>query len=148
MCASDGLTTAQLLSDFKNPDTYNPIKEADYMIRSEVLARNILKIIVPEKLKADDFLHLAPEINTLIAQYGNIRLLIDASAFNGWENMTAFENHVGFIKDHQQNVERIAIIVAREWQHWLIGAIRILVHPEVKAYDQSHEKEALEWITG
>lgn len=75
-------------------------------------------------------------------------MLNDASKFNGWENITAFEKHAGFIKSHQQKVERIAVIARHDWQHWLIGAVRIFLHPEVKALDKSRESEALQWIVG
>ena len=116
------------------------------MIKTEVIAGNALRVTAPEKLKAGDFRQIAPQIDSLISQHGKIRLLIDASGFKGWENIAAFENHAGFIKDHQQKIERIAVIVGRDWQHWLIGAVRMFLHPEVKAYDKSHESEALQWI--
>jgi SpoIIAA-like len=73
---------------------------------------------------------------------------LPASGFKGWENIAAFQNHAGFIRTHQQKVERIAVIAAHNWQHWLIGAVRIFLHPEVRAYDKSHESEALQWIVG
>jgi len=116
------------------------------MIKTETICGNALRIMVPEKINADDFSKIAPQVDSLINQYGNIRLLIDASAFNGWENIDAFEHHAGFVKNHQQKVERIAVIVAHEWQHWLIGAIRVFVHPEVRAFDKRQEGEALQWI--
>jgi hypothetical protein len=116
------------------------------MITTEVISTNVLKIIAPGKLKADDFRQIAPQIDSLVRQYGKIRLLIDASRFNGWENIAAFENHAVFIKTHQQRVERIAVIAGHDWQHWLIGAVRIFLHPEVRAYDRSHQSEALQWI--
>jgi len=100
------------------------------MIKTEIISANVLKIIAPEKLKADDFRQITPQIDSVISRYGKIRLLIDASGFNGWENIAAFENHAGFIKNHQQKVERIAVIVAHDWQHWLIGAVRMFLHPE------------------
>ena len=115
-------------------------------MRTEMIAGNALRVTVPEKLNAGDFRQIAPQIDSLISQHGKIRLLIDASGFKGWENIAAFENHAGFIKDHQQKIERIAVIVGHEWQHWLIGAVRMFLHPEVKAYDKSHESEALQWI--
>jgi SpoIIAA-like len=118
------------------------------MIKTEIISPNALKIVVPDKLKADDFRQIAPQIDSLISQHGKIRLLIDASGFNGWENITAFEKHAGFVKNHQEKIERIAVIAAHEWQHWLIGAVRIFVHPEVRAYDKSHASEALRWIVG
>ena len=118
------------------------------MIKTEIISANALKIVAPDKLKTDDFRQIAPQIDSLISQHGKIRLLIDASGFNGWENIAAFENHAGCIKNHQNKIERVAVITAHDWQHWLIGAVRIFVHPEVRAYDKSHTSEALRWIVG
>ena len=116
------------------------------MIKTEIISANALRITLPDKLNADDFGQIAPQIDSLIRQHGKIRLLIDASGFRGWENIGAFETHAGFVKDHQQKIERIAVIAAHDWQHWLIGGFRIFVHPEARAYDKSHEREALRWI--
>ena len=118
------------------------------MIKTETISSNALRVTAPEKLKADDFRQITPQIDSLISQHGKIRLLIDASGFNGWENIAAFENHAGFIKNHHQKIERIAVIATHDWQHWVIGAVRMFVHPEVRAYDKSHESEALQWIVG
>jgi len=117
------------------------------MIKTEIISGNALKILAPEKLKSDDFRQLAPQVDSVIAHYGKIRLLIDASGFKGWEDIAAFESHAGFVRDHQQKVERIAAIVTHEWQHWLIGALRIFLHPQVRAFDKSRASEALQWIS-
>jgi hypothetical protein len=118
------------------------------VIKTGIISGNVLRISAPEKLKADDFRQIAPQVDSVISQYGKIRLLIDASGFDGWENIAAFENHARFVKSHQQKVDRIAVIVAHDWQHWLVGAVRMFLHPEVRAYDKSHEGEALKWING
>jgi hypothetical protein len=118
------------------------------MIKTEIISANTLRIVAPEKLKADDFHQIKPQIDSIISQQGKIRLLIDASGFNGWENIAAFEEHAGFVRTHQHKVERIAVIAGHEWQHWLIGAFRVFVHPQVKAYDKRHESEALQWLSG
>jgi hypothetical protein len=118
------------------------------VIKTEIISGNVLRIIAPEKLNSEDFRQIGPQINSLISQHGKVRLLIDASQFNGWENIAAFEKHAGFIKDHQQKVERIAVIAGHDWQQWVIGALRIFLHPEVRAYDKNHESEALQWIVG
>ena len=68
------------------------------MIKTEILSGNALRIVVPDKLKAGDFSQIAPQVDGLISQHGQIRLLIDASGFNGWENLSAFEHHAGFVK--------------------------------------------------
>jgi hypothetical protein len=117
------------------------------MIRADIISGNVLRIFVPGKIKVDDFRQIAPQVDSIINRYGKVRLLIDASGFNGWDNMTAFENHAGFVKGHQQKVDRIAVIVAHDWQHWLVGAVRMFLHLEVRAYDKKHESEALKWIS-
>src|SRR5450759_1444010 len=55
------------------------------MIKTEIISGNALSITAPDKLKADDFNHILPQIDSLIRQYGKIGLLIDASGFHGWE---------------------------------------------------------------
>ena len=117
------------------------------MITTTLISAGVLKIRVPGKLKADDFNQLAREVGSLIQQQGKIRLLVDASYFSGWNNIAAFERHIGFVKKHQLKVERISVITGHEWQHWVVGTIRLFVHPEVRAFDKGEESKALEWIT-
>ena len=116
------------------------------MIKIEPVSNNVLRITAPRKLQADDFQQIAPQVDSVISRHGKVRLLIDATAFDGWENVAAVENHAGFVKDHQQNVDRIAIIIAHDWQRWLVGAVKLFLHPQVRAYDEGHEGEARRWI--
>ena len=116
------------------------------MIKTEVIAPNALKIVAPERLKADDFRQLAPQVESIINRYGKIRLLIDGTRLEGWSDMSAFEAHAMFVKDHQAKAERIAVIAPHEWQHWLIGAVRVFLHPEVRAFESDQEDEALRWL--
>jgi hypothetical protein len=116
------------------------------MIKTDLIAPGVLKIIAPEKLDADDFSGLAPQIKAIMKQQGQIRLLIDASHLDGWENIAALEKHAAFVKAHQQKVDRIAVIARHDWQHWLVGAVRVFVHPEVKTFDKGDESEALRWL--
>ena len=116
------------------------------MIETEQISDRVLKVTVPEKLSAGDFRQLAPQIDFLLQQQGSIRLLVDASNFDGWENLAAFEKHIGFVKTHHQKVERIAVIVGRNWQYWVIGTMRLFLHPEVQTFDKGRESEAQKWI--
>jgi hypothetical protein len=77
------------------------------MIKIEPISANAMRITVPDKLKSDDFSLLAPQIDSVITQYGTIKLLIDASGFNGWENIAAFEKHAGFIKNHHRKIDEL-----------------------------------------
>lgn len=118
------------------------------MITIENITGNIVRVTAPDKLKAEDFGKIAPQADALIKEHGKIRLLVDASGFNGWENMEALEKHMGFVKTHHQHVERIAFIAGHSWQHWLAGIIRVFVHPEIKIFDKNESEEAKKWIAG
>jgi hypothetical protein len=117
------------------------------MIKIENITANIVKVTVPETLKADDFLQLAPKADAFIRKFGKIRLLVDASQFNGWENTAAFEKHMGFVKAHQKSVERGALIAGHAWQHWVVGIFKIFVHPEIRVFDKNEADAALAWIS-
>jgi hypothetical protein len=117
------------------------------MITLELVSANVARIAVPAILKADDFSGLAPQLDAFIKQRGTIRLLLDASACDGWDDMTAFERHIAFVKTHHRSLERIAVIAGHRWQHWLAGALRIFVHPEVRIYDKVETTKAMMWIT-
>jgi hypothetical protein len=116
------------------------------MIKTEILGPNVLKIVAPERLKADDFREVAPTVDSMIERHGQIRLLVDASRLQGWNDIAAFETHAKFVRDHQAKVERIAAIAPHEWQHWLVGAVRVFVHPEIKAFGAGEEGEAVRWL--
>ena len=105
-----------------------------------------LRIVPSEKLTEADFRDLAQQVDSMIMKCGQIRLLIDASGFNGWESFAAFEAHMSFIKNHQRNVERIAAIVGHDWQHWVVDIARWFLHPEARAFDKSREGEAQRWV--
>ena len=60
--------------------------------------------------------------------------------------MGALEEHAAFVKSHQEKVERIALIAAHEWQRWLVSAIRVFLHPEVRVFESGQEGEALRWL--
>lgn len=118
------------------------------MIKIENISGNILKVTPPEKLQVDDFARIAPQVDAFVGQYGKVKLLIDATKFGGWENLQAFENHMGFVKGHHRKVEAIAILAGHDWQHWVAGTASLFLHPAIKVFDKSQEGEAREWLNG
>ena len=117
------------------------------MIKIDNIDGSVVKVLVPETLRSDDFTQLAREANALIRQHGKIRLLIDASQFDGWENLPAFEKHLAFVKSHEQKVERIAVIAKHNWQHWMMGLVKAFVHPEIRVFGKEEAAKALQWIS-
>jgi len=116
------------------------------MIAIENITSNVVRVTAHDKLKAEDFAQVASQADEFIKKHGKIRLLIDASHLDGWENMDALEEHMGFVKTHHQHVERIAFIAGHSWQHWLAGIIKVFVHPEIRVFDKDEAEEAEKWL--
>ncbi len=116
------------------------------MIKPVLLAPNILKLVAPARLGGDDIEELRLLVEPIIKEFGSMRLLIDASQLEGWDTLGAFETHAGFVKAHQDKVERVAVIAAHDWQQWLVAAVRVFLHPQVRAFDEAQADAALSWI--
>ena len=43
-------------------------------------------------------------------------------------------------------MERLAVIVGHDWQHWLVDVMRMFLHPEARAFDKNKEGEARKWV--
>jgi hypothetical protein len=116
------------------------------MIKAERIADGVLKVVAPTKLQSGDFAELARKIDPVIRNKGQLRLLINASRLAGWKDLAALEEHAAFVKSHQEKVERIAVIAAHEWQRWLISAIKVFLHPDVRVFETGQEGEAVRWL--
>jgi len=118
------------------------------VIQTETLAPNALKIVLPEKIQSGDFENVAPQVESMIGR-GKINLLIDASAFDGWEDTAAFRAHATFVKDQvrpRQNVERLAVIIGHEWQRALVAVLSTFLHPHVRAFEKAELAQATDWV--
>ena len=115
-------------------------------LSAEVIGPDTLKIIAPETLKADDFERIAPQFDAFASFHGQVKLLIDATACDGWESLRAFEHHMAFVRNHQAKAARIALIAGHRWQHWLASTVGTFLHPKIKAFDKGEEAKALRWL--
>ena len=116
------------------------------MIEIQTLSPNAFRLTPSGKITEDDFSRLSPTIVAAIAEDGSIRLMIDASSFQGWDGFAAFERHAGFIRAHQRKVERLAVVTGHDWQEWLVDAMRTVLHPEARAFAKGQEADALQWL--
>ena len=115
------------------------------MIRTGIIGSNVIRITAPDKLERADFEHLAPVADDFIKKFGTLRLLIDATSLKGWKNVAALQHHAAFVKSHQRKVTDRSY-PCYEWQQWLVAAVKVFLHPEVRVYKENEESEALKWI--
>lgn len=106
----------------------------------------VVRITITEKLQQGDFASITPVIDSLIEMKGNLKLLVDATQFDGWENKQAAEEHFAFVKTHHQKVDRIALITGHLWQEWIAISANVFVHPEIKTFDSDELEQAEAWL--
>ena len=115
----------------------------------ESLSDNVLKIVMPAKLSAQDVTQAAERLDGSIAQHGRIRVLFDLRNFGGWENMEALGAHLDqfkFIGERAKHIDRIAVIVGHPWQQQFIALIRNMLPAPVQPFESSEEAAAVDWL--
>ena len=109
---------------------------------------NLVEAKINGALRAEDWETASPLIDKQIDIYGSVRLRLDATDFGGWNDMDAAKAHFQFVKAHHDNVDRIALIANKHWQHWLAGTANIFVNAQIKAFDEQQQKQAGDWLDG
>lgn len=62
-------------------------------------------------LTAGDFANLTRFTDAYLATHADLGgVLIEAKTFPGWDRFAAFAAHLRFVHDHQQRVQRVAIV--------------------------------------
>lgn len=120
------------------------------MIEHELLVEQGILVIRPTKrLEEDDFAVLAKSIDPYIEQHGKLRgLMIQAERFPGWQGVEGLTSHIRFVKNHHNDIERVAVITDNPILAVLPRLANTMVHAEVKHFGISEQKTALRWLAG
>jgi len=109
---------------------------------------NIVAAKIRGELQASDWNDVAPIIDKQITEHGKINLLLDATDFDGWENLNAAKNHLSFVKNHHNKIQRVAVIAGKRWQHWIAAAASVFVNADLKIFAEDLAYKAQEWLQG
>ncbi len=72
---------------------------------------SVLYLRPTSALTEEDFAGLAKVVDPYIEKNGSLAgLLIEVSAFPGWESLGAMAAHFRFVKEHHKNIKRIALV--------------------------------------
>jgi hypothetical protein len=105
----------------------------------------MLIVQVSGKLLKKDYQHFVPEFERLIRQHGKLRVLFDMSGFHGWEASAAWEDFKFGMK-HLSDIERIAMVGEKRWQHGMAIFCKPFIKAEVRYFDHAAAAEARSWL--
>ena len=105
----------------------------------------VLNIHVSGKLEKADYEHFVPEFERLVRQHGKLRVLFDMTDFHGWEVSAAWED-VKFGMKHFADIERLAMVGEKRWQHGMAMFCKPFTKATVRYFEQAAAAEARQWL--
>ncbi|MCP5544459.1 MAG: STAS/SEC14 domain-containing protein [Akkermansiaceae bacterium] len=117
------------------------------MVDVAILPTNVLVLRPSGPIESADIAEVREKVDGLLA--GGDRLtgvLIEATAFPGWKDFAAMTSHFRFVRDHQKDIPRVAIVTDNHFLHALPKLARHFVRAEFRHFAAGRRDEALEWI--
>ena len=98
-------------------------------------------------LTSEDFSAIAAQVDPLIADGGSLRgLMIKTRKFPGWEGLDGLIEHMRFVKNHHQAIERIALVTDALIGQVVPKLVRHFVNAEIRQFDYDDFDDARRWM--
>ncbi|HEV8108246.1 MAG TPA: STAS/SEC14 domain-containing protein [Burkholderiales bacterium] len=112
-------------------------------------AHSILHLRPKAALTREDFVQIAKTVDPHIEEKGALAgIIIEFSAFPGWDSLGAMAAHLRFVRDHHKHVKKIAVVTDAK-----LGAIaeKLASHfvaATIKHFPAGQAEAARKWIAG
>lgn len=105
----------------------------------------VLVVHVSGKLATADYEHVVPEFERLVREHGKLRVLFDMTSFHGWTAGALWED-TKFAVHHFADIERLAMVGEKKWQHGMATFCKPFTKATVKYFDHTAGAEARAWL--
>ncbi|MBJ7339833.1 STAS/SEC14 domain-containing protein [Mycolicibacterium sp.] len=118
------------------------------MIDVEMDAEHSIVHVRPESsFEAADFLKVANVVDPQIEETGGLAgVIIDAPRFPGWDGLGAMVAHFRFVRDHQRNVKKVAVVTDSHLGDAVQHLAAHFVSAEIKHFPAGQTDAARQWI--
>ncbi len=93
-------------------------------------------------LSKENYEHFVPETERQIQQFGKIRVLFEMQDFHGWEMGAVWEN-TKFDLKHFNQIERLAVVGAKAWEHGMSVFCRPFMTAKIQHFERTEFEKAL-----
>ncbi|HVW07383.1 MAG TPA: STAS/SEC14 domain-containing protein [Bryobacteraceae bacterium] len=97
------------------------------------------------KLVEADYRDLEPQFERLAPHNPKIRVLFDMTGLHGWDAAAAWED-IKFDIRHFRDIERLAIVGEKPWQHGLATLFSPFTRAATKYFDAGKRAAAVDWL--
>lgn len=129
------------------------LNQAFVEVEGPVLEYRILKpegilVLKPKAaLSREDFVGLSAYVDSYLADHASIHgVLIQSESFPGWESFAGFTAHVRFVRDHQHQIERLALVTDSSVAPVAEAIAKHFTVAEIKHFPFAEDEKALNWL--
>jgi SpoIIAA-like len=98
-------------------------------------------------LSKEDFAGLSATVDAYLADHASIHgVLIHAESFPGWDSFAGFTAHIRFVRNHQQKVERVALVTDSPVARVAEALGKHFIAAEIKHFPFADYEKALSWL--
>lgn len=112
---------------------------------NEANGGKLISVHVRGKLEKVDYEQFVPEFERLARQHGKLRVLFDMTDFHGGEASAAREEFK-FGMQHLSDIERIAMVGEKRWQHGMAIFCKPFIKAEVRYFDHVAAAGTRVWL--
>jgi len=118
------------------------------MLEYAILKPEGILVLKPNaSLSKEDFVGLSASVDAYLADHASIHgLLIHAEAFPGWENFPGFTAHIRFVRNHQQKIERVALVTDSPIARVTEALAKHFIAAEIKDFPFEDYDKAMNWL--
>ena len=107
----------------------------------------ILHLRPSAALRKEDFAALAKSVDPYIEKNGALAgIIIELTAFPGWESLGAMAAHFRFVRDHHKKVRKVAIVTDAKLGDVAEKVASHFVAAELKHFAAGQADAARQWI--
>ncbi len=105
---------------------------------------NVIGYKATGKVTAADYEKLEPEVEDIVTQNGNIRMLFDLE----FDAMTvkAMESDLAFGRKFHKNIDKLALVGDKKWEEWMTSMANKLFAHEAKHFHTADMDAAWAWL--
>jgi hypothetical protein len=106
---------------------------------------NMIGFKLTGTITKDDYDVMVPEVEKLIKEHGNIRLLIDMDEFK-WESIKAWGADMKFGKHLHKRIDKMAIVGDKKWEGWITHLAGPFFANDSKFFHPAEAASAWAWL--
>jgi len=118
------------------------------MLSYELLRDKGILLLRPQgPLQASDFASVVKIVDPYIEQAGKLRgVMVEAPSFPGWDSFAAFVSHMRFIRDHHQQIAKVAAVSDSAVLSFAPKIGKHFVKAELRHFHSNEREAALAWL--